>query len=65
MGLTSVTVQVMLYLKSLATCRSPTALKRPDRSKQCHCLQFAHNASQPLVLPLERCVFTVSEKYYY
>ena len=20
---------------------SPTALKRPDRSKQCHCLQFA------------------------
>ena len=21
-------------------CRSPTALKRPDRSKQCHCLQF-------------------------
>ena len=20
--------------------RSPTALKRPDRSKQCHCLQF-------------------------
>ena len=23
-----------------ASCRSPTALKRPDRSKQCHCLQF-------------------------
>ena len=22
-------------------CRSPTALKAPDRSKQCHCLQFA------------------------
>ena len=25
----------------LDTCRSPTALKRPDRSKLCHCLQFA------------------------
>ena len=35
----------MLYLKSLATCRPPTALKRPDRSKQCHCLQFAESAS--------------------
>ena len=21
---------------------SPTALKRPDRSKQCHCLQFCY-----------------------
>ena len=31
----------MLYYKPLASCRSPTALKRPDRSKQCHCLQFA------------------------
>ena len=28
-------------LKPLASCRSPTALKRPDRSKQCQCLQFA------------------------
>ena len=36
----------MLYLKPLASCRSPTALKRPDRSKQRHCLQFAKcNAS--------------------
>ena len=40
-GPTSVTVQAMLHLKPLAFCRSPTALKRPDRSKQCHCLQFA------------------------
>ena len=35
-----------LYVsKTLASCRSPTALKRPDRSKQCHCLQlieFSH-----------------------
>ena len=31
----------MLYLKPLVSCQSPTALKRPDRSKQCHCLQFA------------------------
>ena len=23
----------------LASCLSPTALKRPDRSKQCHCLE--------------------------
>ena len=22
------------------SCRSPTALKKPDRLKQCHCLQF-------------------------
>ena len=28
--------------KPLASCRSPTALKRPDRSKQCHCLQFCY-----------------------
>ena len=31
----------MLYIKPLASCRSPTSLKRPDRSKQCHCLQFS------------------------
>ena len=33
----------MLYEKPLASHWSPTALKRPDRSKQCHCLQFAKN----------------------
>ena len=38
----------MLYLKPPATCWSPTALKKPDRSKQCHYLQFAQSASQPL-----------------
>ena len=26
-------------------CRSPTALKRPDRLKQCHCVQFTQNES--------------------
>ena len=31
----------MLYKKPLASCRSPTALKKLDRSKQCHCLQVA------------------------
>ena len=31
----------MIYSKPLASCRSPKALHRPDRSKQCHCLQFA------------------------
>ena len=31
----------MLYLKPLATFWSPTALKKFDRSKQCHCLHFA------------------------
>ena len=40
-GPTSVTVQAMHYLKPLASSRSPTALTRPDRSKLCHCLQFA------------------------
>ena len=30
-------------LKPLASCRSPTALKRPDRWKQCHCLEFGRN----------------------
>ena len=39
-GPTNVTVEAMLYLKPLASCRSPTALNRPDRLKQCHCLQF-------------------------
>ena len=33
----------MLYLKPLAIGGSPTAMKRLDRSKQCHCLQFAQN----------------------
>ena len=31
-------------LEPLASCWSPTALKRPDRSKHCHCLQFAQSA---------------------
>ena len=31
-------------LKPLASCRSPTALKRPDKSKQCHYLLFAQSA---------------------
>ena len=35
----------MLELRPLATCRSSTALKRPDRLKHCHCLQFAQIAS--------------------
>ena len=32
---------VMLFRTIRSSCKSPTALKRPDRSKQCHCLQFA------------------------
>ena len=28
----------------LASCRSPTALKRPDRSKQCDCLQLTDSS---------------------
>ena len=32
----------MIYQKSVAPLRSSTALKTPDRSKQCHCLQFAY-----------------------
>ena len=35
----------MRYLKPIASCWSPTALKKPDRSKQCHCLQFAQTKS--------------------
>ena len=35
----------MLYLKLVATCQSPTALKRPGKSKQCHCLQFGQSGS--------------------
>ena len=35
----------MPYLKPLASFRSPTTLKRPDGSKQCHCRQFAQSAS--------------------
>ena len=41
----------MLHLKPLATCRSSTSLKRLDRLKQCHCLQFAQCAS------LVSCIF--------
>ena len=33
----------MLCLKPLATCWSPTALKRPGRLKQCHCLQISQD----------------------
>ena len=40
----------MLYQKPLASYWSPTALKRPDRSKQCHCLQFAKVHPWPLAL---------------
>ena len=32
----------MRYQKPLASYRSPTALKRPDRSKRRHCLEFAN-----------------------
>ena len=40
------TLWAMLYLmKALATPRSSSALKRPNRSKQCHFLQFAQVAS--------------------
>ena len=35
----------MLYLKSLAAYQSPSALKKPGRSQQYHCLQFAESAS--------------------
>ena len=35
--------RAMLYLKPLACCGSPNALKRPNRSKQCHCTQFAQS----------------------
>ena len=41
----------MLHQKPLASCWSPTALKRPDRLKQCHCLQFA------------KCVASLSHYY--
>ena len=40
LGPTSVTFEATLYLKPLAVCWSPIALKRPDRLKQRHCLQF-------------------------
>ena len=36
-----IVMQAMLYKKPRASCRSPTALKRPDRSKQCHRLPCA------------------------
>ena len=36
------TVTLFRPIRSLQCCRSPTALKRPDRSKQCHCLQFCY-----------------------
>ena len=38
--------------KFLASCRSPTALKRPDSSKQWHCRQFAKFQS---ILSFIRC----------
>ena len=34
-------IKSLLYLKPLATCRSPTTLKAPDKLKKCYCLQFA------------------------
>ena len=47
----------MLYLKPLAFCRSPTALKRPDRSKQCHCLQFCYVEIVLNIFPLHPNLF--------
>ena len=32
------------FLKLLASFWSPTAFKRRNRSKQCHCVQFAQSA---------------------
>ena len=44
-----------------AFCRSPTALKKHDRSKQCHCLQFAqitvnHNRIYNFYIPQRKIV---------
>ena len=39
-----------LFKASSYFCRSPTALKKPDRSKQCHCLPFTQRASLAVVL---------------
>ena len=47
-----------LALKHLAFCRLPTAPKRPDRSKQCHCLQFAKCI---VSLPRQKLLETVTE----
>ena len=34
-------LQTVTLFRPIRSLWSPTALKRPDRSKQCHCLQFA------------------------
>ena len=44
---------------ALASCRSPTALKRPDKWKQCHCLQFAKCIDSLLHL-LKKLIYTVT-----
>ena len=35
----------MGFLMSLAMCRSPSALMRSNRSKECHCQQFVKEVS--------------------
>ena len=45
----------MFYLKPLATGQSPTALKRSDRLKQCHCLQFAQSVLLAPCITLRAC----------
>ena len=40
--------------KPLAFRRLSTAPKRPDRSKQCHCLQFAESASLASCITLRK-----------
>ena len=32
----------VFYQNPQASCRAPTALKRPNRWKQCHCLEFSN-----------------------
>ena len=44
-----------VYLKPLASSRSPTALKRLCRSKECHYLQFALSASLAFCITLGVC----------
>ena len=46
-----------LRTSALASCRSPTAPKRADKSKQCHCLQYGQSATQASCIALNSYLF--------
>ena len=53
----------MPHLQTLATCQSLAALKRSDRSKQCHWLQFAQSALLDCMTSWKQILQIITNEY--